>query len=112
MAFYVIAYLIMEFWHISNIQQTLILINSLRLLPILAKFWLRDKVIFMKGGLFVSILDIRLIFNCSERSAQRHHSAVRKHFNKTQSKITVKEFAEFFEISEEEVKEYLNDNRI
>ena len=41
----------------------------------------------MKGGLFVSILDIRLIFNCSERSAQRHHSAIRKHFNKTQGKI-------------------------
>lgn len=65
----------------------------------------------MKGGMFVSILDIQLMENCSERTAQRIHSKIKKQFDKKSSKVSIREYASFREISEEEVTEYLRYNR-
>ena len=65
----------------------------------------------MKGGMFISNKDIQLIENCSERTAQRIRNKIKRHFNKEGSKITIQEYAEFNEISKEEVTEFLLDNR-
>jgi len=65
----------------------------------------------MKGGMFISNKDIQLLENCSERTAQRVRSKIKKHFNKEGSKITIQEYSEFYEISKEEVTEFLRDNR-
>lgn len=65
----------------------------------------------MKGGMFVSILDIQLIMDCSERTAQRHSRDIKRHYKKSRGRISIREFADYFEISEDEVIEYLKRNR-
>jgi len=65
----------------------------------------------MKGGMFISNKDIQLIENCSERTAQRVRSKIKKHYNKKGSKVTIQEYAEFYEISKEEITEFLRYNR-
>lgn len=65
----------------------------------------------MKGGMFISILDIQILTGFSERTAQREHKRIREKLKKDNGRISIKDYADFYQIEEEEILKHLRDNR-
>lgn len=65
----------------------------------------------VKGGMFVSTLDIQILTGCAPSTARREHQAVRVALGKKNGRISISEYAKYYGLKVEEVAIFLHHNR-
>lgn len=65
----------------------------------------------VKGGMFVSTLDIEILTGCSPSSARREHQRIRDVLGKEHGRISISEYAAYYKLKVEEVASFLHHNR-
>lgn len=66
----------------------------------------------IKGGMLISPRDIELITGVSStNTAQKEHLRVRDAIGRTNKRLTIKEYCEYWELDFEETVRFLNENR-
>ncbi|MGV6861014.1 MAG: hypothetical protein ACWA41_04535 [Putridiphycobacter sp.] len=65
----------------------------------------------LKGGIFITPKDIQILNNCSIRTAEKEHLAIRDILQIKSKKLTVKAYCKYWNLDYNTVVEYLNPYR-